>query len=234
MPRLSPNLMLPIPNLLAPRCSRFNPIFTSDADIDDPAGQTVDTSAPVKMPTQSTLPAVNDSNLARSESRVQVDIGDATSGMDNFLETLVYGSPSQGLCGDLLHHLQSLASHLSNSWVIIGDFNATLLHQDRRGPFPISGLFSLLEVASFTTLSSMPTKLEIRDALFSMAPLKALGIDGLHAHFYQHQWEFVGASLCKTVKSTFAEGYFDPSLNRSAIVLIPKIPRPETFTDFGL
>lgn len=38
---------------------------------------------------------------------------------------------------------------------------------------------------------------EIRDIIFSMKPLKAPGIDDMHAIFNQSQWEVVSKSVCK-------------------------------------
>ncbi|KAL4296187.1 hypothetical protein GQ457_12G022690 [Hibiscus cannabinus] len=99
-------------------------------------------------------------------------------------------------------------------------------------PFPISGYFPMIDSSVYSSLCAIPLDMEIKEALFSMAPLKAPGIDGLHAHFYQLHWDIVGDSLCKMVKEGFANGCFDTNLNRTAIVLIPKIIHPKSFADF--
>ncbi|KAH1130014.1 hypothetical protein J1N35_001392 [Gossypium stocksii] len=72
---------------------------------------------------------------------------------------------------------------------------------------------------------------EIKKTLFDMATLKALGSDGLHAIFYQSQWEFVGPSICTWVKKN-SNGSIDPDLNNSFIVFIPKVQHPECFSLF--
>ncbi|KAK9219149.1 hypothetical protein WN943_007789 [Citrus x changshan-huyou] len=41
---------------------------------------------------------------------------------------------------------------------------------------------------------------EVKNTIFSMPPMKAPGIDGLHGIFFQSQWELVGPSMCKLVK----------------------------------
>ncbi|KAK9007277.1 hypothetical protein V6N11_051106 [Hibiscus sabdariffa] len=61
--------------------------------------------------------------------------------------------------------------------------------------YPISGYFPPIDEAVCSSLGSIPLDQEIKDALFSMAPLKAPGLDGLHAHFYQLHWDIVGASI---------------------------------------
>ncbi|KAK8636278.1 hypothetical protein V6N13_004982 [Hibiscus sabdariffa] len=47
-------------------------------------------------------------------------------------------------------------------------------------PFPITGLFLALSKGDLNHLNAILTDDDIKDALFSMAPLKAQGIDGIH------------------------------------------------------
>lgn len=76
------------------------------------------------------------------------------------------------------------------------------------------------------------SKQEVHDALFDMAPLKASGIDGLHAQFYQSQWNTIGDSLFSMVKKGFENGEIEPFLNKTLLVLIPKVKRPKVVTQF--
>ncbi|KAG8475227.1 hypothetical protein CXB51_032054 [Gossypium anomalum] len=76
-------------------------------------------------------------------------------------------------------------------------------------------------------LLSLVCNEEIKKALFDMAPLKAPGSDGLHAIFYQSQWEFVGSSICEWVKKIFSGNTIESDLNNSLIVLIPKVQHLE-------
>ena len=73
---------------------------------------------------------------------------------------------------------------------------------------------------------------EIRDIIFSMKPLKALGIDGLHAIFYQSQWEVVGKSVCKQIKDVFNGETVPADFLKILIVLIPKIDNPTSLKFF--
>lgn len=71
---------------------------------------------------------------------------------------------------------------------------------------------------------------EIRNILFSMKPLKALGIDGLHAIFYQSQWSIVGPSICRFVTEIFSSGTIPPNINKTLLVLIPKTDNPRNLS----
>ncbi|KAE8673707.1 hypothetical protein F3Y22_tig00111774pilonHSYRG00034 [Hibiscus syriacus] len=46
------------------------------------------------------------------------------------------------------------------------------------------------------------TKEEIKQVMLDMAPLKAPGVDGFHAMFYQRNWEMVDDSVCHFVTET--------------------------------
>ncbi|KAL4333466.1 hypothetical protein GQ457_07G012960 [Hibiscus cannabinus] len=55
-------------------------------------------------------------------------------------------------------------------------------------------------------LVSAVTMEEVRGVVFSMAPLKAPGYDGLHVAFYQKNWETVGLSVFQVVKDFLDNG----------------------------
>ncbi|KAA3460795.1 reverse transcriptase [Gossypium australe] len=73
---------------------------------------------------------------------------------------------------------------------------------------------------------------EIKNALFDMAPLKAPGSDGFHAHFFQSQWDTVGWAVCQWVQGIFDGNNIEKDLNNTLIVLIPKKESPEDFSQF--
>jgi hypothetical protein len=73
---------------------------------------------------------------------------------------------------------------------------------------------------------------KISDALFQIGPLKALGIDGFPARFFQHNWEKVKDSVIKGVMDFFDTGVMPPDINDTVIVLIPKKDEPELLKDF--
>jgi hypothetical protein len=73
---------------------------------------------------------------------------------------------------------------------------------------------------------------EISDALFQIGPLKAPGVDGFPARFYQRNWATLKEEVINGVKLFFLTGHMPEGINKTAIVLIPKNSDPETLKDF--
>ena len=73
---------------------------------------------------------------------------------------------------------------------------------------------------------------EIKAALWSLKPFKALGPDGLHAGFFQKFWPVVRDSVIEEVKEVFVSKKVLDYLNRTLITLIPKIQGPETLGNY--
>ncbi|XP_031101984.1 uncharacterized protein LOC116005889 [Ipomoea triloba] len=75
---------------------------------------------------------------------------------------------------------------------------------------------------------------EIKNALFSMAPDKAPGPDGMTPSFYQSFWSTVGYDLIKFVSDCFIKCEMPTGLNVTNVVLIPKKKNPERVSDLRL
>ncbi|OMO90964.1 reverse transcriptase [Corchorus capsularis] len=73
---------------------------------------------------------------------------------------------------------------------------------------------------------------EVRSALFQMKPWKAPGVDGFQAGVYQAYWDDFGTYLYQLVLEAFDSGSFSPELNRTLLVLIPKVQQPEYVKQF--
>ena len=73
---------------------------------------------------------------------------------------------------------------------------------------------------------------EIRQGLWALKPFKALGVDGLHAGFFQYFWEDVKHSVCNEVISIFDTRRVPEYLNETLITLIPKCLNPESFSNY--
>ncbi|CAM8905994.1 unnamed protein product [Rhodiola kirilowii] len=63
---------------------------------------------------------------------------------------------------------------------------------------------------------------EIKRAVFALGPLKAPGIDGFPAIFYQKFWEKVKGNIIREVRLFWSDGILDGDLNKTLITLIPK------------
>lgn len=74
--------------------------------------------------------------------------------------------------------------------------------------------------------------IEIRSTIFSITPLKAPGTDGLHAIFYQSQWDIVGPSFCRFIKDIFSCGKVLEEINTTLLVLVPKNDNPTSLKMF--
>lgn len=73
---------------------------------------------------------------------------------------------------------------------------------------------------------------EIKEALWSMKPYKALGLDELHASFFQRLWLIVGNLVKEEVMKAFVERKVLEYLNKTHIILIPKIQGPKSFGNY--
>lgn len=89
-----------------------------------------------------------------------------------------------------------------------------------------------LSEADCTVLNQVVTDEEIVMALRSMKPYKAPGPDGLHAGFFQQFWPTVGSLVKKEVRQIFATKKMPENLNKTHLVLIPKIQGPETLGNY--
>ncbi|XP_056690367.1 uncharacterized protein [Spinacia oleracea] len=73
---------------------------------------------------------------------------------------------------------------------------------------------------------------EVGRAVFDLGPLKAPGIDGLHAHFYQQHWGVLWKDLYKYVDNVLQTKTFPQSINDTTICIIPKTALPESIKQF--
>lgn len=67
---------------------------------------------------------------------------------------------------------------------------------------------------------------EVKEAVFQMHPLKALGPDGLPAIFFQEYWHIVGQDITLLVLEILNGNMSPRPINRTFIVLIPKGKTP--------
>ncbi|XP_074299645.1 uncharacterized protein LOC141630789 [Silene latifolia] len=73
---------------------------------------------------------------------------------------------------------------------------------------------------------------EIERVINNMGALKAPGPDGFQALFYRKNWETIADSLCEMVIKALEGKGMPVGLNDTHLVLIPKVPSPETIYQF--
>ncbi|PWA52728.1 reverse transcriptase [Artemisia annua] len=82
------------------------------------------------------------------------------------------------------------------------------------------------------SLEAPVTDAEITRAVKQLGAYKAPGEDGYPGLFFHKYWSFVGDSVCNAVRQFFISGVMLPSLNKTLVVLIPKIASPEKIGHF--
>ncbi|KAL9687617.1 hypothetical protein QQ045_032022 [Rhodiola kirilowii] len=75
------------------------------------------------------------------------------------------------------------------------------------------------------------TEGEVKRALFQMHPIKAPGLDGFSALFYQSNWEVVGNDITRVALNCLNGEVLESGLNETLIVLIPKVKKVERVED---
>ncbi|KAL4284064.1 hypothetical protein GQ457_16G015760 [Hibiscus cannabinus] len=93
--------------------------------------------------------------------------------------------------------------------------------------YGVRGCFLLVLQPNVEELGRPIANEEIKNAVFAMAPLKSLGLDGIHALFYQRKWSIVGESICDFVRRVFEENLWHEDLNHTILVLLSKVGNHE-------
>ncbi|WZZ33856.1 hypothetical protein YC2023_017257 [Brassica napus] len=83
-----------------------------------------------------------------------------------------------------------------------------------------------------TVLNKRFSAEEVEKPIRDMGSFKAPGPDGFQPVFYQRCWETVGDSVVRFVLNFFETGTLPEGTNDALVVLIPKILKPESITQF--
>jgi hypothetical protein len=73
---------------------------------------------------------------------------------------------------------------------------------------------------------------EVEAALFMMHPSKAPGVDGFNAALFQRHWETLKASITTTVLGFLNGGDLPEEINKTLLVLIPKVANPQELSQY--
>lgn len=81
-------------------------------------------------------------------------------------------------------------------------------------------------------LSRIFSREEVDRVVSQMQPLKAPSPDGFDVSFFHHHWETVGDTVCGATLDFLNQGIFDPSINETHVVLIPKSASASSINDY--
>ena len=83
-------------------------------------------------------------------------------------------------------------------------------------------------------LTCLYSREEVEVVIKQMAPLKALGPDGMPPVFYQTFWPDIGVKVSDTILSCLNSSTLLKSINHTFITSIPKVNNPESVAQFRL
>lgn len=86
--------------------------------------------------------------------------------------------------------------------------------------------------SSFEGLESIPTEIEVKEAVFSISGDSTPGPDGFTASFFQACWGIVGPDVVAAVGQFFNGAFLPRSITATSIVLLPKIADPKSWSDY--
>ncbi|KAL9680746.1 hypothetical protein QQ045_012525 [Rhodiola kirilowii] len=88
------------------------------------------------------------------------------------------------------------------------------------------------EISQRGSLERMITVEEIREALKDCDGNKAPGPDGFNVNFYKKFWLIVGDEVVGFIKEFFKNGKISRGINKTFIVLIPKVVSPQSLDEY--
>lgn len=83
-----------------------------------------------------------------------------------------------------------------------------------------------------TALCRAPSEMEVRDAILSIPRNSSPGPDGFGSVFFQDCWNIVKEEVIEAARDFFAGSPLPRFYAASYIVLIPKVPNPQSFNKF--
>lgn len=81
-------------------------------------------------------------------------------------------------------------------------------------------------------LTNLPSREEVKNAVFSLNANGAPGPDGFGGVFYQKYWDIISDDVFNSVLQFFSQGWLLPGLNSNLVVLIPKFPEADTIENY--
>lgn len=125
----------------------------------------------------------------------------------------------QNNVGEDISDPKALSDHIRNFYYNLFTTESVMCHTSAFEPFPPTVT---------NTFSHPPSMIEVKNALFSMKPLKAPGPDGFHPLFFQNSWDIISKDLHLNIAEWFKHARVPEKLCNALICLIPKVDNPTT------
>ncbi|CAL2279833.1 unnamed protein product [Prunus armeniaca] len=139
----------------------------------------------------------------------------------------VYASICLGL---LLITIQSrLRSGMPVCWLVLMLFSQEIV---KHSYLTLPKLFPVIDAANLELLEKEVDMAEIKQSLFGIGGLKALGVYGFPACFYQAQWNKCADDIFAMVTQAFQKCSIPDKLNYTLITLVPKLQSPQSMVQF--
>lgn len=100
-------------------------------------------------------------------------------------------------------------------------------HVENDTRFHIPFLFPSIDQADISLLERMILLEEVKASLFHIGGLKARGVDGFPAKFFQQHWNLIGKDIIELVSHAFRVGKIPNGVNHNLITLVPKCNSPQ-------
>ncbi|GMI95677.1 hypothetical protein HRI_003237000 [Hibiscus trionum] len=110
-----------------------------------------------------------------------------------------------------------------------GVFTASIVSDQ---DFVIDKVSPTISASMNSALTMAYSREEIYSVVKDMAPLKAFGLDGYPALFYQKCWSVIGTEVADFCLSILSGSMTFDSFNSTSIVLIPKVDDPRSLDQF--
>ncbi|XP_075101879.1 uncharacterized protein LOC142177304 [Nicotiana tabacum] len=85
-----------------------------------------------------------------------------------------------------------------------------------------------MELCKFSTIE------KVKGAVFALGGDSSSGPDGFTGMFYQEYWDIVGEDIFKLLQEFYGDTSFPKSITHTNLVLLPKKPQVQTFSDLRL
>ena len=116
-------------------------------------------------------------------------------------------------------------------------------YKDLLGQIPLryaSSDFSLMAQGKVLTIGQQinlckpSTDADIQEAMFSIPNHKSRGPDGFSSGFFKSSWHSTVPLVCAMVKQFFRLGHIPLFISATKMIVLPKVPHPQTASDFCL